>query len=213
MAMRERAAAPIGLDSPPPPPGPVSFETFLAWASGAEVRAEWIDGEIIIMSPARPGHERLTVFLVSLLTYVAGAGELGEVFTPLAMRLPSRRRGRVPDILFIANEHADRVRETHVEGGADLVVEIVSPDSVKRDYEEKPAEYAAARIGEYWLIDPLAQRAIFYQLQPDGRYAPGPIDAKGRYHSIVMPGFWLDVAWLWQRPLPALATLIKQYER
>ena len=72
-----------------------------------------------------------------------------------------------------------------------------------RDRGTKYYEYERARIPEYWLIDPLAQRAEFYQLGENGQYnllLPGE---DGRYHSRQLPGFWLRLAWLWQNPLPA----------
>ena len=93
---------------------------------------------------------------------------------------------------------------------ADLVVEIVSPESDDRDRGEKLIEYEAAGIPEYWLLDCVRQEAWFFRLGADGRYHPGPIAADSTYHSAVLPGFWLRVAWLWQRPLPALADVTRQ---
>jgi len=53
------------------------------------------------------------------------------------------------------------------------------------------------------LIDPLTQRAEFYQLQTKtGQYAMMPLEAKGRYCSAMLPGFCLRVDWLWENPLP-----------
>ncbi len=57
-------------------------------------------------------------------------------------------------------------------------------------------------MSEYWLLDPLANRAEFYQLDADGHYQPvRPQD--GVYRSAVVPGFWLREEWLWQEPLPS----------
>jgi Uma2 family endonuclease len=186
----------------------VTFEDYVTWANREDVRAEWVDGEIIVMSPATPDHERIALFLGRVLGDYVEAKALGEVFTPILMRLAPRRRGRVPDVLFVAADHADRVGATYLHGPADLAVEIVSPDSVTRD-QEKRTEYEAAGVREYWLIEPDEQRATFYQLQDDGRYQPGEIDAEGIYHSLELPGFWLQVEWLWQRPLPPVATIRK----
>lgn len=55
---------------------------------------------------------------------------------------------------FVASEHLDRLKETYLDGPADLVVGIVSPDSVGRDRGEKFYEYAQGGVPEYWLIDP-----------------------------------------------------------
>jgi len=121
---------------------------------------------------------------------------------PFQMRLPTS--GREPDVLFAATEHLDRVRSTRVEGPADLVVEIMSPESRARDRGEKFYEYQAGGVGEYWLIDPDTRRAEFYQLDDAGIYQavlPGP---DGFYHARELAGLRLRVACLWQDPLPEL---------
>ena len=61
----------------------------------------------------------------------------------------------------MATEHLDRLTDSHLSGPADLVVEIVSPDSLGRDRGDKFAEYEAASIPEYWLIDPVRQQAMW----------------------------------------------------
>ena len=191
-------------DYVPPPPAPVSWEEFLAWAPD-DWRVEWVAGEIIEMPPSNIEHQDSSGFLFTfLLLYVQRHG-LGRVFhAPFLMHLPHRPSGREPDLMFVRTEHADRLQWTYVEGPADLVVEIVSPDSVTRDNREKRAEYEAAGVPEYWIVDPRRQEARFYQLGEDGRYALGPIDEDGIYTSRVVTGFRLRVAWLWQRPMPTI---------
>lgn len=80
-------------------------------------------------------------------------------------------------------------------GGADLVIELVSDDSVGRDRVAKLAEYEAAGVAEYWLFDPRPgkQRADFFLLA-DGRFRPAALDPAGRFRSRALPGFWLDPA-------------------
>jgi Uma2 family endonuclease len=195
-----------------PPDAPVSFEEFLAWAPD-QVQAEWVDGDILIMSPASTEHQRLHGFLFTLLRLFVELRQLGEVFSaPFLMRLPARPSGREPDIVFLATEHADRLRETYLDGPADLVVEIVSPESDARDRGEKFVEYEAAGIPEYWLIDPTRREGWFYRLGSDQRYHAAPLEPNGRYHSTVLPGFNLQLGWLWQRPLPAVLQLLQQLE-
>jgi Uma2 family endonuclease len=91
-----------------------------------------------------------------------------------------------------------------------LAIEIVSPESKKRDRKTKFEEYAQAGIPEYWLIDPDKQTAEFYLLDKRGKYQPASPDAEGRYHCTVVAGFWLRVAWLWQRPLPNSLDVLRE---
>lgn len=196
-----------------PPPAPVSFEEFLAWTD-EDTRAEWVDGEIILMSPSSAEHQFVLGFLYKLVDGFVLAHQLGTVlFAPFLMRLANRPSGREPDLLFIATAHANRLRETYVDGPADLVVEIVSPESDARDRGEKLVEYEAAGIPEYWLLDPLRREAAFLQLGEDRRYHPAALDADGFYRSAQLPGFRLRVAWLWQRPLPTLDVVERETSR
>ena len=210
--MSTTVTPPVDAPRRPPPPTPITFEEFLAWCDG-ETRAEWVDGEVVLLSPNSRTHQWTLDFLNDLVKTHVRTHRLGSVlFAPFLMRLPSRPSGREPDLLFVANAHADRLRETYLDGPADLVVEIVSPESDERDRGTKFVEYEAAGIPEYWLVDALREEAWFYQLGEDGRYHLGPIDPDGFYHSAVLPGFRLRVAWLWQRALPTLDEVARQIE-
>jgi Uma2 family endonuclease len=192
--------------SPPLPIG-LSFEEFLAWLD-EDARAEWVDGEIVLMSPARAEHQRLSGFLFRLLAFFVERHGLGEIFSaPFLMRLATRPSGREPDSIFVAAEHADRVRDTYLDGPADLVIEIVSPDSDRRDRVEKLREYEAAGVPEYWLFDPEKREALFYQPATAARFRLVAPNAEGVYRSVAVAGFWLRTDWLWQRPLPRVAEI------
>jgi len=186
--------------------GRLSYEEFLAWCD-EDTWAEWVDGEVVLLSPASLSHQRVMVFLATVLNIFARALHLGQVLSaPFQMKLGPDGPGREPDLLFVAREHLGRLLPTRLEGPADLVVEIVSPESRERDRGQKYGEYEAAGIGEYWLIDPERQEAAFHRLGPDGRYHLLPVDAAGVVRSEVLPGFWLRIAWLWQDPLPDAGT-------
>ena len=195
-------------------PERVSYEAFLEWAD-EDTLAEWVDGEIVMTSPASLQHQQLLGFLLGLLGSFNDMHSLGMVLMiPFQMKLPTS--GRAPDLLFISTEHLDRLQKTYLDGPADLVVEIISPESFARDRGDKFYEYEAGGVAEYWLIDPLRGQAEFYQVGAQGRYKAVAPDAQGWYHSKSIPGFRLKVDWLWQAPLPsplrALGQIIGQDE-
>lgn len=182
-----------------------TFEEYLSMEEPA--MSEWIDGEVIFMAAASAKHQQLGSFLEILLRLWVDVHGLGEVFrAPYPMRIEFLRRGREPDVFFVSREHSHRVTPIYLDGAADLAIEIISPDGIVRDREDKFREYEGAGVREYWILDPEQMTAEFYELGDDGRYQLAKIE-QGIYYSKVVPGFSLHLAWLWQSPLPTLAAL------
>jgi len=186
----------------------MTYKEFLAWAD-EDTTAEWIDGEVVMTSPASDRHQDLARFLTSVLGIYVETHDLG-VIRPAPFQMKLEHSGREPDLLFVARERLDRLGDTYLEGPADLVVEIVSPESVGRDRGEKFCEYERGGVPEYWLIDPVREQAEFYQKGDRGPYRVVLSDAEGIYRSEVVSGFWLRVAWLWQRPLPPVLDVVRE---
>lgn len=185
----------------------MTFEEFLEWAD-EDTFAEWVDGEVQFWTTTAL-HQIIGKFLLVTMDQFVQTKDLGIVlFAPFLMRLEQRPSGREPDILFVSKENLDRLRDNWLDGPADLVVEIVSEESRKRDREVKFAEYAAGGVREYWLIDPPRQQAELFVLAPDGHYVPAPVDEHGLLHSVVLEGVKLDVRWLWQDPKPTLKSVL-----
>ncbi len=179
------------------------YEEYLRLADERQL-VEWVDGEVIAHMPPGTRHQQVQAFLTTLLSLFVDYFGLGQLLpAPFEMRLA--RSAREPDLLFIATANLDRLDAQRLRGPADLVVEIISPESVARDRAEKFDEYQAAGVREYWVIDVRSgqERADFWLLDATGRYRAVLPDANNVIHAAVLPGFWLDVAWLWQNPLPS----------
>ena len=192
-------------------PAKMTYEEFLAQAD-EDVPAEWVDGEVILMSPASSKHQDLADFLTALLRLFVEAHQLGFVLSaPFQMKLATRPSGREPDVLFVSSDRLDRLKEMYLDGPADLAVEVVSADSQARDRVDKFYEYEQGGVREYWLIDPVRKEAEFYLLGDDNVYHRAAVTADGEFHSAVLEGLRLKVAWLWQEPLPPLLTVLKEW--
>ncbi len=128
------------------------------------------------------------------------------------MKATPYSNAREPDILFVAQENRGRITDKKLEWPADLIIEVISAESVTRDRDEKFYEYQEAGVREYWVIDPRPRRkrADFWVLDAKGQYRPIPIDEDGIYRSTVMPNFWLDVNWLWQDDRPDIILTFAQ---
>jgi Uma2 family endonuclease len=100
------------------------------------------------------------------------------------------------------------IKRAYVEGPPDVAVEIVSPDSVDRDYEDKRYHYEAAGVQEYWIIDVEESRATFLQ-QGTGGFVEMAVEDHV-FRSRAIPGFAIDVRWLWQRPLPKALGIVQE---
>jgi Uma2 family endonuclease len=195
--MAEAKAPDPTREAPPEPP--VSYQEFLDWAD-EDVRAEWIDGEIHLMSPASDRHQDISRFLTSLLSLFVEGGTASALVRPAPFQM-KLERGREPDLLVIRDEHRDRIRESYLEGPADLAVEIVSSESAARDRGEKFSEYEDGGVEEYWIIDPIREQLEVYHLE-DGRYRGIFLGQDGRAESVVLDGLWVKAEWFWQDPLP-----------
>jgi Uma2 family endonuclease len=190
---------------------PHELQKFLEYA--ADIYAEWVNGEAIIFETPKVIHQQIGGFLYIMLSLYARSRSLGVVMiAPVAMQLCPHDPLREPDLLFVAQEHRDRLTVDRLKGPADLIVEVVFDSSVARARADKFYEYQEAGVGEYWIIDPRPgkERVDFYQLQGDVRYQAALPDTQGRYHAPVVPGFWLDTNWLWQELLPDPLGVLQQ---
>jgi Uma2 family endonuclease len=104
---------------------------------------------------------------------------------------------REPDILFMRREHASR-RLSNYWNGADLVMEVMSPNDPNRDKITKRDEYARAGIPEYWLVDPLEKTVTVFALSEQiGDYAThGVFEIGSLAESASLAGFTVDLSGL-----------------
>ena len=189
---------------------PMSYEDFLEWYDGdAGRRGEWVDGEVIPFMTTSDRHQRIISILVSLLTNYLLLRPGGQVFSQTFELRSRERAAREPDILVVLDRNRDRVQSVRVVGAADLVVEVVSPDSVTRDRRVKFAEYAAAGVPEYWLVDPRDGREAIDVFTLDGRggYKAVLADTSGRLMSSSLPGLWAHPGWLVGDDMPDVIRL------
>lgn len=190
----------------------MSYEEYKHWEHEGGL-TEWIDGEVHIYMPPNDTHQTIVEFLLQVLGPFVRLFKLGKVrVAPFSMRAIVGGNAREPDLFFIASESLGRLTQTELNGPAELAIEIISPESVSRDKDDKFYEYQAGGVREYWIIDPRPKRkrADFFVLDQNGMYQPVPV-ADGMYHSTVLPNFWLKVDWLWAEdpnPLAALSEVV-----
>ncbi|MDX1520631.1 MAG: Uma2 family endonuclease [Anaerolineae bacterium] len=181
----------------------MSYADYLEAAGDSQI-VEWVEGETINYRPPTNTHQNISRLIFLLLDSFIQFFKLGVIiYAPFEVKLWPDGPAREPDILFISNENLPNLGKKRLNGGPDLIIEIISPGSVTEDRVRKFSEYERAGVKEYWIIDPRPhqQQADFYRLGDDGEYHDVSVEADGRFYSQVLPNFWLSVAWLWQEPL------------
>ncbi len=197
------------LNGHPVPGVRLTERQFVAWCP-PEVRAEWADGEVVLVPTETPGHNRREQLLASVVRQFIEHHDLGEVFAgTVPVRLPAQWRRRIPDLVFVSTPRLSIVGDTLVDGAPDLIAEVISPDSVERDWVDKRAEYERAGVREYWVADPRHERFVAYALHGKAYRAVRP-DDDGRVQSKVLKRLYVRPAWLWRTPLPKVATILNE---
>lgn len=130
---------------------------------------ELIDGEIIMSPSPVPDHQDIIGNGFVLLRQVAKERG-GRVFvSPMDVYLDDTNVPQ-PDVIYLAPDSRCAVTDKRLVGAPDLVVEVLSPGSIKRDRGEKFLLYERHGVREYWIVDPRDQLADVWQLR-DGRYS------------------------------------------
>lgn len=177
------------------PVGRWTHEDFMRLAPG-EQKAELINGMLIVMPPPSDIHERLQGFLFFVLMGFAKFFGLGEVRgSRTAVRI-SPHQTYEPDILFVSQGRAGIIAENQILESPDLVVEILSSSTADYDRGVKREHYARAGVRELWLIDPYGPSGTqFFQQREDRLVEVAPVNSL--IHSVALPGFKLNLNWLW----------------
>jgi len=160
-------------------------------------RYEILDGELVVTRPPAIRHQRVVLALTRILDGHIVRHGLGELFAnPVAVRLAEKTIVE-PDLLFIARERADIVAELSVNGAPDLVVEILSPSTAKRDRTVKAQLYARLGVSHYWLLDPQERRLQAFALDGGEYRCAIVLDGNAPFEPSLFPGLVIDLGSVW----------------
>lgn len=173
----------------------ITYEEYLEMPE-IKQRYEIIDGEMIFMAPGpTPKHQMNSRNLfLSLYNFVA-SHQLGEVlYAPLDVLIQQKPLcTRQPDLLFISKERSSIIGKQMIEGGPDLVVEILSPSNTRADVEKKLKDYAVIDVRECWLVSSEARTIEILKLSFNRWERLGLYGTGDRITSEVLPGLCLKV--------------------
>ncbi|MEB3180108.1 MAG: Uma2 family endonuclease [Nostocaceae cyanobacterium] len=171
-----------------------SFAEYLAYDDGTDNRYELVDGKLELMNPPTFRHLLIAKFIEQKFD-----AEISRLNLPwLCFREAGVRTGwrksRLTDIYILTNEQVmEQIDASAVcQTPPLLVVEVVSPESVKRDYRYKRSEYAALEVPEYWIVDPIDSKitVLFWE---DGLYEETELTGSQQIVSSTLPEISLTV--------------------
>jgi Uma2 family endonuclease len=185
---------------------PMTFEQYLE-AFGEDDDYELIDGVPVERMSAQLDHERLYVWLLTLIHSIAEANQLGIVLGSRSAVRISNFRARLPDLLFVRAERMDIVRQLAIYDTPDLVMEIVSPNDRRSDVLQREADYRTLGVEEIWMID--RRRKVLRFLQRAGEDYTVQEVSSGSVTSGVIPQLRLEVEWLCSDERPSVREVVK----
>jgi Uma2 family endonuclease len=175
-----------------------TYRQYKTWPD--DQRWELIDGAAWMMSSPTERHQMITGrFFGELYSFLKGK-TCAPYVAPFDVLLPRSDEDDEevdsvvqPDVMVFCDR--SRIRKANARGAPDLVVEILSPSTSKKDQNDKFGLYERAGVREYWIVDPAALSVWVYRLEK-GRFDKGLLRERfsdwTRLESSVLPGFTLD---------------------
>ena len=190
---------------------PLTYEQFLQMKD-EDTHAEWVNGEVIVLMPPKRYHQEVLRFLAYLLEEYLQRHPVGEfLFASFELYLPRSNASREPDLFVVRNENLQHLEADRFTGAPDVVVEVISDDSIHRDSVEKFLEYEREGVCEYWLIDPRPGRRAMHMFRlQEGSYVPIQPDENGWLNCSALPSFRLKAVWFTGERLPGARTAAQE---
>ena len=156
-----------------------TYADYLTWLD--DKRRELIDGFIHLMSAPNELHARITSnwnYLAKIFVKKKNA-KCRVYHAPFDVRLPinkERADDKIydvvqPDICVVCD--LSKIDAKGCIGAPDLIVEVLSPATLKYDWNYKFNLYERSGVKEYWIVDPRAKEVNVFLLQPEGNYDLG----------------------------------------
>ncbi|MEH2292030.1 Uma2 family endonuclease [Nostoc sp.] len=166
----------------------ITFEEYLTYDDGSDFHYELVDGKLELMNPPTIQHFLIVDFFdTALKAEIKRCSSPWLCFRESGVRT-GRNKSRLTDLCVVTLEQARELLNASAvfQSPPLLIIEVVSPESVKRDYRHKRSEYAALEVPEYWIVDPL-QGKVSVLLLEDGFYEETVFTATGQIGTRTFP--------------------------
>lgn len=155
-------------------------------------RRELIEGDFYMAPSPSIWHQHIAANLGTLLRAFVNINQLGVVLWAPVDVLLSRGTVVQPDIVFVSDKRRGIIKKNYIAGAPDLVIEILSPGTARKDKELKLRLYARYGVLEYWIVDPDRRSVQVMVLGAQG-YDTIRAYTSGAVESSVLPGLNLTL--------------------
>jgi Uma2 family endonuclease len=171
-----------------------TFEEYLNYDDGSDRRYELVDGRLELMNPPTIRHLLISDMIRDIFKAEISRMNLPWLCFQEAGVRTGWRKSRLTDVCVVLQEQAIELLDKSAvfQTPPLLVVEVVSPESVQRDYRYKRSEYAAAEIPEYWIVDPILNQVSVLRLD-EGLYEETVFTGNQEIVSQIFPELTLTV--------------------
>lgn len=158
-----------------------------------DVRYQLIEGALVREPAPTVPHQRVLLKLALLITPFVEDNRLGEVLLAPTDVYLSDTNVVQPDLLFVSAARAEIITERDIHGPPDLVVEVASPSTQRRDHGVKLDIYARYGVVEYWLVDPSAKAVETLRLEDSLFIVTGHLGPADTLTSPLLPGLTIPL--------------------
>lgn len=174
-----------------PDQGRWSEEEYLWLTDHTSRLVEFTDGFIERLPMPTALHQTIAeMFFLLFTAHVSPLGGKAHI-APIRLRVRPGKF-REPDVLLV-KDAKDRRRRNRFWTGADLTLEVVSPEKPERDLVDKRHDYAEGRVFEYWIVNPQTETITVLRLENDAYAEHGVFKRGERATSLILPGFSVAV--------------------
>ena len=180
-----------------PEPIKLTYEDYCALPDDGK-RYEILDGDLYMSPSPETPHQRILGNLLAILHDHVRLLKLGEVFVAPLDVLLGKHDIVEPDLIFVSNERRAIITRKNIRGAPDLLVEVLSPSTSKRDLRDKRNIYARSGVRFYWIIDPEARTLL--ELKASGRaYGKVRMHKQGAaIRPVLFPDLSIELDTLWE---------------
>ena len=178
-------------------PGELTYEDYCALPDDG-LRYEVVEGRLSAEPSPRRAHQRAVGRLFALLDGHVRSRGLGEVFIAPFDVILSPRTVVVPDLVFVATGRSAIVSERGIEGVPDLIVEVLSAGTRRRDRVVKAGAYARHGVPHYWVLDPEDRTLEAFELAGEVYSLAAAMAGDGTFAPALFPGLAIPLAGLWR---------------